>query len=123
MLANRVSYCLNLSGPSYALDTACSSSMYALDAAFTAIRTDECDAALVGGCNLLLHPNQSLQFARLGVLAKNGFCRPFDHKASGYTRSEAVCVVYLQRVKHAKRVYANVVYSKTNCDGYKIEGM
>lgn len=60
---------------------------------------------------------------RLGVIAKDGFCRPFDHKASGYTRSEAICVVYLQKAKNAKRIYANVIYSKTNCDGYKEEGI
>lgn len=60
---------------------------------------------------------------RLGVIAKDGYCRPFDHKASGYTRSEAVCVMYLQRKKDAKRIYANVIYSKVNCDGFKIEGI
>lgn len=60
---------------------------------------------------------------RLGVIAKDGYCRPFDHKASGYTRSEAVCVMYLQRKKDAKRIYANVIYSKVNCDGFKVEGI
>lgn len=64
MLANRISYCFGLNGPSYFVDTACSSSLYALDCAFTAIRNGECDAALVGGSNLLLHPYVSLQFAR-----------------------------------------------------------
>lgn len=59
----------------------------------------------------------------MGVIAKDGFCRPFDHKASGYTRSEAVCVLYLQRKRDAKRIYANLVYSKANCDGFKIEGI
>lgn len=64
MLANRVSYCLGLNGPSYLIDTACSSSMYALDVAFSALRNGECDAALVGGSNVLLHPFVTLQFAR-----------------------------------------------------------
>lgn len=64
MLANRISYSLGLNGPSYLLDTACSSSMYALDAAFSALRNGECDAALVGGSNLILHPYVTLQFAR-----------------------------------------------------------
>ena len=64
MLANRVSYCLGLTGPSFMVETACSSSMYALDAAFSAIRSGECDAALVGGSNLLLHPYMTLQYAR-----------------------------------------------------------
>jgi fatty acid synthase, animal type len=64
MLSNRISYCLGITGPSYALDTACSSSMYALDCAFNALRNGECEAALVGGANLLLHPFLSLQFGR-----------------------------------------------------------
>ncbi len=64
MLANRISYTLGLHGQSLSLDTACSSSMYALDLAFTAMRNGECDAALVGGANLLIHPYTSLQFAR-----------------------------------------------------------
>lgn len=123
MLANRISYSLGLTGPSFLLDTACSSSMYAMDSAFTALRNGECDAALVGGANLVMHPYVTLQFARLGVLAPDGFCRPFDVDATGYTRSEAICVLYLQKAKDAKRMYSTVVYSKTNCDGYKAEGI
>lgn len=46
------------------IDTACSSSMYALDRAYAAIQSDECDAALVGGVNLLLHPHVTAQFAK-----------------------------------------------------------
>jgi fatty acid synthase len=64
MLANRVSYTMGLTGPSFLVDTACSSSMFALDCAFNAMRNGECDAAIVGGTNLLLHPYVSLQFAR-----------------------------------------------------------
>ncbi|KAH8295236.1 hypothetical protein KR018_009015 [Drosophila ironensis] len=123
MMANRISYCLGLEGPSFLLDTACSSSMYALDNAFSAIRNGEIDAAIIGGSNLLLHPFVTLQFARLGVLAPDGFCRPFDKDASGYTRSETITCLFLQRKRDAKRVYASVVYSKTNCDGYKPEGI
>lgn len=57
---------------------------------------------------------------RLGVLAPDGYCRPFDVDATGYTRSEAVCMIFLQKAKDAKRIYSTVLYSKTNCDG-KIE--
>lgn len=64
MLANRISYCLGLTGPSFMVDTACSSAMYALDVAFSAIRNGECDAAIVGGTNLCMHPFTTLQFAR-----------------------------------------------------------
>uniref|UniRef100_A0A1B0AA77 Fatty acid synthase n=1 Tax=Glossina pallidipes TaxID=7398 RepID=A0A1B0AA77_GLOPL len=123
MLPNRISYSLGLEGPSFLLDTACSSSMYALDNAFTAFRNGEIDAAIVGGANLCLHPFVTLQFARLGVLAADGYCRPFDENASGYTRSETISCLFLQRKRDAKRVYASVVYSKTNCDGYKPEGI
>lgn len=64
MLPNRISFALDFKGPSTLIDAACSSSMYALDAAFTAIRSGECEAAIVGGCNLMLLPNVTLQFTR-----------------------------------------------------------
>lgn len=60
---------------------------------------------------------------RLGVLSADGVCRPFDKDASGYTRSEAINCMFLQRKRNAKRIYATVVYSKTNCDGFKPEGI
>ncbi|KAI9579995.1 hypothetical protein GQX74_000783, partial [Glossina fuscipes] len=123
LLANRISYSLGLQGPSYLLDTACSSSMYALDNAFTAFRVGEIDAAIIAGANLCLHPIVTLQFVRLGVLASDGYGKPFDKTASGFTRSEAINCLFLQRKRDAKRVYASVVYSKTNCDGYKSEGI
>lgn len=63
-LAGRVAYTLGTTGPCYILDTACSSSMFALDAAYRSIRSGECDAALIGGCNLVLHPYVTLQFAK-----------------------------------------------------------
>ncbi|KAG5667645.1 hypothetical protein PVAND_015619 [Polypedilum vanderplanki] len=123
LLANRISFSMDLKGPSFTIDSACSSSGYALDLAFNAIRTGECDAAIVGGTNLLLHPATTLQFFRLGVLSKDGYCRPFDKDALGYCRSEAITVVFLQKRKDAKRIYAELVYSKTNIDGFKDEGL
>lgn len=68
-------------GPSTAIDTACSSSLLALENAFNAIRHGQCDAALVGGVNLLLKPNTSVQFMKLGMLSPDGACKSFD--ASG----------------------------------------
>ncbi|XP_031641000.1 fatty acid synthase-like [Contarinia nasturtii] len=123
MIANRISYCLNLTGPSFTIDTACSSSMFALDQAFTALRNGTCDNALVCGTNLLLHPYTTINFNRLGVISKDGFCRPFDENGAGYTRSEAVCSLFLQKSRDAKRIYAKVIYSDTNCDGFKNEGI
>ncbi|XP_049277914.1 fatty acid synthase-like [Anopheles funestus] len=123
MLALKVAYALDLKGPAMTMDTACSSSMYALDWACKAIRQGQCDAAIVAGTNLTLHPYITLQFALLGVLAADGYCRPFDKNASGYSRSEANAVILLQKAKDAKRIYAHVVNTKTNCDGYKLEGI
>lgn len=65
-------------GPSIALDTACSSSLLALQNAYQAIRSGECPAAIVGGINLLLKPNTSVQFMKLGMLSPDGTCRSFD---------------------------------------------
>jgi len=62
-------------------------------------------------------------FYRLGVLAKDGICRSFDENAHGYVRSESVSTLFLQKRRDAKRVYATVVYSKTNVDGFKNEGL
>lgn len=64
LLANRISFGMGLQGPSYMLDSACSASMYALDNAYNSIKLGKCDAAIVGGTNLLLHLNLGLQFAR-----------------------------------------------------------
>lgn len=67
MLANRISYWLGVTGPSYTLDSACSSSLIALEHAFRCLQDGLCDDAIVGGSNLCLHPFVSLQFSRLGM--------------------------------------------------------
>ncbi|XP_047538557.1 fatty acid synthase-like [Vanessa atalanta] len=123
MLANRISQWLGLTGPSYTVDTACSSSMYALEHAYIAVREGRCDAAIVGGSNLCLHPNWSLQLSRLGVLSADGKCKTFDNSANGYARSEAIVVCVLQKAKDSRRIYAQIVHAKTNCDGYKEQGI
>ena len=78
MFANRVSYTFDFKGPSFAMDTACSSSLLAMEQAVSAIRAGHCDSAIVGGVNLLLKPQSSLQFHRLGMLAPDGKCKAFD---------------------------------------------
>ncbi|CAG9769092.1 unnamed protein product [Ceutorhynchus assimilis] len=123
MLAHRISQHLKLKGPSFNCDTACSSSLYALENAYKALRMGQCDRAIVGGSNLCLHPYVSLQFARLGVLSLDGKCKSFDQSGNGYTRSEAISAVILQKAKDAKRVYVTILHAKTNCDGYKNSGI
>ncbi|CAK1589934.1 unnamed protein product [Parnassius mnemosyne] len=121
--ATRISKWLGVSGPSYIIDTACSSSMYAIEHAYRAIINSNCDTAIVAGANLCLHPIVSLQFSSLGVVSPDGRCKSFDDRANGYARSEAVVVCILQKAKNARRVYAKLVHAKTNCDGYKEQGI
>lgn len=123
MFANHVSHWLGCTGPSLTIDTACSSSMYAMENAYRAMRDGLCDSAIVGGTNICLSPLVTLQFYQLGVLSTEGKCRVFDEDVTGYVRSEAISVVFLQKIKDAKRNYGEVVYAKTNCDGYKPEGI
>lgn len=123
MLSNRVSYALGLTGSSCTIDAACSSSLYALDVAVKAIRNGDIDGALVCGANLLFLPQSSVFFHRLGVLSKGGICKPFDENCDGYTRADAVSAIFLQKMKNSKRVYAKLLNSMTNCDGYKEEGI
>nr|P12276.5 RecName: Full=Fatty acid synthase; Includes: RecName: Full=[Acyl-carrier-protein] S-acetyltransferase; Includes: RecName: Full=[Acyl-carrier-protein] S-malonyltransferase; Includes: RecName: Full=3-oxoacyl-[acyl-carrier-protein] synthase; Includes: RecName: Full=3-oxoacyl-[acyl-carrier-protein] reductase; Includes: RecName: Full=3-hydroxyacyl-[acyl-carrier-protein] dehydratase; Includes: RecName: Full=Enoyl-[acyl-carrier-protein] reductase; Includes: RecName: Full=Acyl-[acyl-carrier-protein] hyd len=123
MLANRISYFYDFTGPSLTIDTACSSSLMALENAYKAIRHGQCSAALVGGVNILLKPNTSVQFMKLGMLSPDGACKAFDVSGNGYCRSEAVVVVLLTKKSMAKRVYATIVNAGSNTDGFKEQGV
>ncbi|XP_015587765.1 fatty acid synthase [Cephus cinctus] len=123
MFPNRISYTFDFRGPSFAIDTACSSSMLALHYGVTAIRSGKCDQAIIGGANLLLKPTTSLQFHRLSMLSKDGKCKAFDSTGNGYVRSEAVVVIFLQKSKDSKRIYATVINTDTNTDGNKVQGI
>lgn len=123
MMANRLSFCFDFKGPSIALDTACSSSLLALQNAYQAIRRGQCSAAIVGGINLLLKPNTSVQFMKLGMLSTEGSCKSFDAGGEGYCRSEAILAVLLTRKSLARRVYATILNASTNTDGYKEQGV
>jgi fatty acid synthase len=123
MFANRISYTWDFKGPSCSYDTACSSSIVALDAAVCAMRRGECDSALVLGSTLILTPHTTLQFQKLSMLAKDSKCKTFDTSGDGYVRAETVAAIYIQRAKEAKRVYTYVVAVKTNTDGYKERGV
>ncbi|XP_065204299.1 fatty acid synthase-like isoform X2 [Planococcus citri] len=122
MKANRISYLLDVHGPSFTVNTACSASMYAMDTAVRAIRNGQCDAAIVCSTNLCL--SRTKYFGTDSpVLNRNGNTSPFNSDVDGYTRAEAVVVAFLQKREHARRVYANVIHTKTNCDGFKNEGI
>ncbi|XP_063385145.1 fatty acid synthase-like [Cydia fagiglandana] len=112
MYANRISYWIDGKGPSFALDLACASSMACLEHAYRSISTGECDAAIVGGCNLCMHPNVCLNLKRAGFLCLDGKTKCFDKNGDGYVRSDSINVLFLQRAKDAKRIYSQVYYAK-----------
>ncbi|XDA81106.1 hypothetical protein R6Z07F_011082 [Ovis aries] len=123
MMANRLSFFFDFKGPSITLDTACSSSLLALQRAYQAIQRGECAMAIVGGINILLKPNTSLQFMRLGMLSSEGTCKSFDASGDGYCRAEAVMAVFLTKKSLARRVYATILNAGTNTDGCKKQGV
>ncbi|MFD3806992.1 SDR family NAD(P)-dependent oxidoreductase [Streptomyces sp. NPDC058619] len=102
-IANRVSYFLDLKGPSIALDTMCSSSLTALHLAVEAIRRGECEAALAGGVNLHVHPNKYLLLSQSSFLSTDGRCRAFGEGGDGYVPGEGVGVVLLRPLRDALR--------------------
>ncbi|KAM0075857.1 Reducing polyketide synthase dep5 [Fusarium odoratissimum] len=103
LLSNRVSHVFNLRGPSIVVNTACSSSVYALHNACNALRTHECSAAVVGGSNLILTVDQHMNTAKLGVLSPTSTCHTFNSYANGYGRAEGVGAIYLKRLSDAVR--------------------
>lgn len=123
MFANRISYTFDLQGPSYAMDTACSSSALAINQAVLGLRTGQCEAAVVGGVNICLRPVSALQFHKLNMLSPDGKCKFLDESGNGYVRSETCSVMLLQKKSEAKRIYATIIHAKTNTDGYKDEGI
>ncbi|GAB0090084.1 Fatty acid synthase [Sergentomyia squamirostris] len=123
IFANRVSFAFDFKGPSYAVDTASSSSMFAMDQAFQDIRRGRCDSAIVAGCSVSLTPRFALHFKRIGVLSPDGTCRAFDEDASGYARSEACVALFLQRAKNSRRIYATILNTLTNTEGAKEMGI
>ena len=102
VLANRISYALDLRGPSLTIDTACSSSIVALATAAQALSRGDIDLALVGGVNIFSSPAPFIGFSRAGMLSPTGRCRPFSASSDGYVRGEGAIVVVLGRRDDAR---------------------
>ncbi|KAK8766017.1 hypothetical protein V5799_007198 [Amblyomma americanum] len=123
MFSNRLSYTLDFRGPSFTVDAACSSTITALSQAVLALRSGECEAAIVAGCTICLRPATSMAFMRLGMLSPDGKCKAFDSRCDGFVRSETVGAFFLQQVSQARRIYTKVIHVKASADGYKTQGV
>ncbi|KAJ4293186.1 hypothetical protein N0V90_008468 [Kalmusia sp. IMI 367209] len=121
LISNRIGHVFNLNGPSIVVNTACSSSVYAIHNACNALRNKECSGAVVGGTNLVLTVDQHSEFhsprslsllltimnvvntAKLGVLSPTSTCQTFNEEANGYGRADGVGAVLLKRLSDAIR--------------------
>nr|XP_023016718.1 fatty acid synthase-like [Leptinotarsa decemlineata] len=121
--ANRVSYCFDFKGPSFSLDTACSSGMYALANAVRDLNTGNIDSAVVAVSYIVLVPEDTKEFHTLHMLSPEGKCKVFQGDRDGYVRSETVGSVLIQRESDCRRIYATILGAKVNADGYKKEGL
>lgn len=100
-IANRISYILNVTGPSLTVENACASSSTAVHLARQAILNGDCEMALAGGVNLSLHPGKYLMLDELKVLSPNGIESTFDADANGLVPSEGVGAVILKSYEKA----------------------
>lgn len=121
IIANRISYFLDIQGPSIVIDAACSSSLVAVHLACRSLSTWDCDIALVGGTNVLISPEPWGGFREAGILSQTGCCHAFDKSADGMVRGEGCGVIVLQRLSDARlegrRILAILTGSAVNQDG------
>ncbi|MFD0307859.1 type I polyketide synthase, partial [Streptomyces sp. NPDC127119] len=121
IIANRLSYTLDLNGPSLAVDTAQSSSLVAVHLAAESLRAGECTLALAGGVNLAITPESTIGSTKFGGLSPDGLCRTFDARANGYVRGEGGAYLALKTLSRAvtdgDRIYCVIEGSAVNNDG------
>lgn len=119
--AGRISHSLGLTGPSISVDTACASSLTALQLAAAAVALDECEWALAGGVCVQGAPTAFYEFARLNALSDDGHCRAYSDDATGTVWGEAAGMVLVEREsrarRHGRHVYGRVLAVRTNHNG------
>ncbi|KAI0313261.1 hypothetical protein OF83DRAFT_1286326 [Amylostereum chailletii] len=120
-MANRISYILDISGPSLYLDTACSSSLTALHLAVRAIQSGDCTSALVGACQINRRGLDWINHGQGGVLSPDGTSKPFDADANGFGRGEGGVVIVVKALEKAledsDHIYSIVLGSAINSTG------
>ena len=109
ILAARISYLLNLKGPSLSVDTACSSSLTAIHLACMSIRTGESDLAIAGGVSIFSTPLAHILTSRVRMQSTDGRCFTFDKSANGTVFSEGCGVVMLKPLIQAEKDSDNII--------------
>ncbi|HEX9058949.1 MAG TPA: type I polyketide synthase [Clostridia bacterium] len=125
IIASRISYILDLKGPSIMIDTACSSSLVSVHMACQAIRNGECDMALAGGVKLLIvAPLDDSRQGSIGILSPGARARTFDDRSDGTGLGEGAGAVLLKplskAVEDGDHIYAVIKGSAVNQDGNSI---
>ena len=119
--AGRLAFAFGLRGPVAAVDTACSSSLVALHGACNSLQVGDCDMALAGGVNVVLHPGTAIAFSQANLLSPDGRCKAFDASANGFVRSEGAGIVLLKPLSKAlddgDPIYAVIRATASNNDG------
>ncbi|MFC3195077.1 SDR family NAD(P)-dependent oxidoreductase [Marinicella sediminis] len=116
VLVNRVSYLLDVHGPSAPLDTACSSSLVAIHRALESIHCGSCDMAIAGGVQVMASPSGFITFGKAGMLSPDGKCKTFDSRADGYVRGEGVGAIFLKPLSQAE-ADGNPIYAVIKATG------
>ncbi|HET9645373.1 MAG TPA: beta-ketoacyl synthase N-terminal-like domain-containing protein [Burkholderiaceae bacterium] len=121
VIANRIAYQYDLAGPSFVVDTACSSALTAVHLACRSLREGESDLAIAGAVNLLIAEDWDIALRKAGMLSPDGACKTFDARADGYTRGEGCGIVVLKRyadaVSDGDRIYGAIMGSAVNQNG------
>ncbi|MET8560107.1 SDR family NAD(P)-dependent oxidoreductase [Streptomyces flaveolus] len=121
VMAARLAYLLDFSGPVLTVNTACSSGLTAAHQACASLRGGECDTAVVAAVNLATTARGFTEMGKSGMLSESGFCRAFDKRADGMVLGEAVPALVLKRLSRAEadgdRVLAVIRGSGMNYDG------
>ncbi|XP_048366349.1 hybrid PKS-NRPS synthetase fsa1-like [Sphaerodactylus townsendi] len=122
--ANRISYTFNLTGPSIAVDTACSSFHYALHMASNAIKQGDCEVAVCGGVNCIIDPRMFVTLSKAKMISPEGISKPFSKKADGYGRGEGCGVLLLKPLQKAKedfnKIWGIISVSAVNQSGRSV---
>lgn len=120
-LSTRVSYKMNLKGPSISINTACSTSLVAVSYACDSLLSYQCDMALAGGVSITFPQNSGYLYKEVNIFSRDGHCRPFDSKASGTVSGNGAALVVLKRLEEAiadgDLIYGVIKGSAVNNDG------